>query len=184
MNNNLSIDNHGIDCLMMKPDIVTYAYVKKNRDPLINTVISKLHWLGYTPGVSTITGFGRAALGFIHTIIHVALAVFSANANERNFHLKEAWEHGVKNILRGIIEMIPVAGNLIALAIDILKITESEGKIYLSMKTQQREENNNSEEDDNKIIIFIDNKQQRDYLVMHGEFDQGEIEQQIKDRYF
>ena len=92
----------------------------------------KLNKLGYIPGVSTITGLGRSLLGIVHTIVHLAASVFSEKKGE---HLQEAGL-GLKNIARGCVEVVPVAGNLIMYVIDSLRIIKAEENAII--KTQEK----------------------------------------------
>lgn len=70
---------------------------------------SRLNICGYIPGVSTLTGAGRSLLGTVHTIVHLASAMF--DSKNRSDHLAEA-ALGGKNMLRGLVETVPVIGNI------------------------------------------------------------------------
>lgn len=104
-----------------RPDTVTFAFIKTHGSTLISSTNCKLNILGYIPVVSTITGLSRALLGLVHTIIHLVCAVFG----NREMHLKEACL-GLKNICIGLIEAIPVIGNITILFIDIYRIDKYE----------------------------------------------------------
>lgn len=63
----------------------------------------------YILGVSISTGAALAFLGVVHTVIHLAQAVF--DSKNCQLHLDQA-KIGSKCILKGVIGMIPIAGNL------------------------------------------------------------------------
>src|ERR1700722_1949448 len=96
-----------------RPDIITLVECTSS-GTATRSGVCILNKLGYIPGVSTITGLGRSLLGIVHTIAHLACAIFSKN---RWGHLQEAGI-GFKNIVRGVIEAIPIIGNITIGAID------------------------------------------------------------------
>src|ERR1700722_18020208 len=98
---------------VQRPDIMTFVACTSLRTD-ISSGVCTLNKLGYIPGVSTITGLGRSLLGIVHTIAHLACAIFSKNQSD---HLQEAGL-GLKNIVRGVIEAIPIIGNITIGAID------------------------------------------------------------------
>lgn len=71
--------------------------------------------------VSTITGLGRVLLSLVHTIVHLASAIF--DARNRSEHLEEA-SLGAINFARGWIEMIPVVGNIAMFVADLVRSTQ------------------------------------------------------------
>ena len=109
-----------------RPDIYTISKHKTippvNYGDLKNPTVEKsvqfstcwLNNLGKIPGVSTITGSGRALLGIAHSIFHLASAIFGSK--NRAKHLEEA-KLGGKNIGQGLVEMIPVIGNIIMILV-------------------------------------------------------------------
>jgi hypothetical protein len=111
----------------------------------VDTQVCTWHKLGYIPGVSTITGCARALLGIIHSIIHLASAIF--DSKNRNHHLL-ASKIGGYNIVRGIVEMIPAIGNIICLVRD-LKIAKKDSD--LAMEYQKA----NQKECSNHVLLFV-----------------------------
>lgn len=110
---------------IQRPDITTIICKQNKRFSsitLIGTTNCRLNRLGYIPFVSTITGLGRALLGIVHTIIHLACAIFSKN---RKHHLREA-KLGLKNIARGLVEAIPIIGNITMYVVDKFRIGKFE----------------------------------------------------------
>lgn len=101
-----------------RPDIYTLWEPQANQE-FGDTQPSKLNLLGYIPGVSTVSGSIRTLLGIIHTIVHLVAAIF--NAKNRAYHLKEAGL-GVRNIIRGLVEIIPIAGNITCLTYDGIRM--------------------------------------------------------------
>lgn len=109
-----------------RPDMYTIAtkkltsqstslvFISENSNRLGSTLCT-FNKLGYIPGISTVTGCGRALLGIVHSIVHLASAVF--DSKNRAKHLEEA-KLGGKNIARGLIEMIPVIGNITMCVVD------------------------------------------------------------------
>jgi hypothetical protein len=108
-----------------RPDTVTYRTCKllgRGTSTSITTAIHKLNLYGYIPVVSTFTGLGRALLGVVHTIVHLAASIFSKH---KNHHFQEAWL-GAKNIGRGVVEAIPIIGNITMLIVDLLRVEKFE----------------------------------------------------------
>lgn len=102
----------------LRPDI--YLIAKDEGESMAyDTTNAKLNSLGVIPVVSTASGFVRFSLGLVHTIVHLACAIFDT-AN-RDKHLAEA-RLGMINVVRGLTEMIPVVGNLTLLMIDMFRI--------------------------------------------------------------
>src|ERR1700722_1527513 len=104
-----------------RPEIAT-VIILFTRGPRTASVNCKLNRVGFIPIVSTITGGGRALLGIVHTIGHLACAIF---AKKQGAHLQEAW-FGAKNIGRGLIEAMPIIGNITMFVIDRLRIKKHE----------------------------------------------------------
>ncbi len=108
------------------PDIYTVHTRSDNRSTsemsstseTSSEVWSGLNVCGYIPVLSTVTGFSRSLLGVVHTIVHLVNAIF--DAKNRLEHFEEA-ELGAINIGRGLIEMVPIAGNITMLTVDILR---------------------------------------------------------------
>ena len=91
---------------IQRPDAAILATLDNDQVKTYNT-LSRWNRYGYVPVLSTITGFARTLLATIHTIAHAALATLSKN---RAHHLNEA-SLGLKNIVRGCVEMVPLIGN-------------------------------------------------------------------------
>jgi hypothetical protein len=126
----------------IRPDIYTIAtnegedgYYKRE----LVTTLSTMNKVGYIPGVSTITGCGRALLGLVHSIVHLVSALF--DSKNRSQHLEEA-KLGRKNIARGLVEMIPVIGNITMLVVDTKRMIEFTAKAIKIMESNPRKYNN------------------------------------------
>src|ERR1700722_12281013 len=104
-----------------RPEIAT-VIILFTRGPRTVSVNCKLNRVGFIPIVSTITGGGRALLGIVHAIGYLACAIFAKN---QGAHLQEAW-FGAKNIGRGLIEAIPIIGNITMFVIDRMRIKKHE----------------------------------------------------------
>jgi hypothetical protein len=86
-----------------------------------------LNFLGYFPGISTISGQVRDLYGSAELIAGLALSIFSAlfgskNSARQDNQIKHGLEwiaHGSVNVLRSIIEKIPVYGNIACLIYDL-----------------------------------------------------------------
>ena len=67
-----------------RPDIVTF--IRRNGDvkQVQPAYYCRLNIFGFLPIFSTVTGIGRALLGVVHTIVHLACSIFSEN---RKHHL-------------------------------------------------------------------------------------------------
>lgn len=113
---------------MQRPDTVTFIFSETKNigfastKELVGSTNCKLNQLGYIPVVSIITGLGRLLLAIIHTIVHLVCAIFSKN---REHHLQEA-SLGAKNIVRGLVEVIPIIGNITMFVVDLLRINKFE----------------------------------------------------------
>lgn len=108
-----------------RPDTVTVMLFEQDgwsSSYFIGSSACRLNFMGYIPVVSTITGLGRALLGLVHTIVHLACSIFSKN---RDHHLGEA-KLGAKNIGRGLVEAIPVIGNITMVIVDQVRVTKFE----------------------------------------------------------
>jgi len=123
-----------------EPDGHVTLTIKKEPKPARQDTLTysglKLNWLnicGIIPGVSTVTGIGRAFLGLVHTIVHLAKAVF--DKQNRNEHLNEA-ALGFYNLARGITEAIPVLGNLVVGIFDIYRLNKQQNAYDAKMKAQ------------------------------------------------
>ena len=81
-----------------------------------------LNSLGYKPVISTFSGTFRSFLGLIHSIVHLVAALFDHESTE--YYINQVGI-GILNILRGLVEAIPVFGNLAMLTIDTCKIKKS-----------------------------------------------------------
>lgn len=127
------------------PDIYTLLDPSPYAEmPKPDTRSAMLNILGYVPVISTISGCCRVLLGIIHTIVHLVAAIFKAS--HRKDHLQEALL-GVRNIVRGIVEMVPVVGNITCLTYDGVKMKRQNalGEEY---------KKNNAEKCQNNFILF------------------------------
>lgn len=132
---------------MQRPDTVTFMFIEQNgwsSSTNTGTTNCRLNTLGHIPVVSTITGLGRALLGLVHTIVHLSCSIFSKN---REHHLKEA-KLGAKNIGRGLVEAIPVIGNITMYIVDQKRMNKFE-----KMANDQIDKNKPAY--DNHAVMFI-----------------------------
>lgn len=105
----------------LRPDIYTISINEKapfGRSTKRLAYHSILNKLGYIPLVSTVTGLGRAHLGMIHSIVHLAIAIF--NPKNRVHHFEEAKLGGI-NLGRGLVEVVPVFGNITTSVVDMVR---------------------------------------------------------------
>lgn len=96
----------------------------------------KLHWsnvCGVIPGVSTVTGIGRAILGLVHAIIHLVKAIF--DKLNRKEHLIEA-ALGFYNLGRGVVEAFPLLGNIIVGIFDIYRLNKQQNAYDAKLESQ------------------------------------------------
>ncbi len=80
---------------------------------LINKVFK---YLGYVPFVSTVTGLGRVLFG----IGKIAASIFNQAAG-RTSSKKFTAKKGGEDIGRGLVEMIPIFGNLTVIGYDLYR---------------------------------------------------------------
>lgn len=90
---------------------------------VLNNVDYGLNRAGEIPIVSTFTGTFRIALGIAETIAAIAMAIFGIIP--LLFGNTYLWENcgdhvlnGLMNVLRGSVEVIPLVGNLIMMAVN------------------------------------------------------------------
>ena len=93
--------------------------------------------------VSTITGIGRVLLGIVHTVVHVVCSIFSKN--NREAHFEEA-KLGVRNIGRGLIEAVPIVGNLAVRIIDAVRTNR-----FGAMAEKELEKNPAGDQ----VVVFV-----------------------------
>lgn len=81
--------------------------------------IDNLNISGWVPGLSSITGGFRSIVGLAHFIIHLVKSFF--DEKNKAEHLKEA-QVGFYNFIRGLVEFIPIAGNLVVIIYDLYRL--------------------------------------------------------------
>ncbi len=102
------------DQLGFKPDLVSKIGSRRGSHS-----VCTLNILGYIPGVSTLTGAYRALLGLAYLVVSAVKYIF--DKIHRHHHL-ESMKIGATNLGRGLIEMVPVAGNLVAANMDVSRM--------------------------------------------------------------
>ncbi|CCB86039.1 MULTISPECIES: hypothetical protein [Parachlamydia] len=101
-----------------RPDLVTQVTVRAGEDVRIKVIaVSKLNRLGYIPIISSFSGTARAGLGSFHTVVHLSCAI----VGNRKHNLLEA-KLGAKNVARGLVEMIPLIGNVALFLTDTVRL--------------------------------------------------------------
>ncbi len=146
-----SATGHLLSGSIQRPDFITFSFweEKVNESYMFTrSKICTLNKLGYKPGISTITGIGRALLGIIHTIVHLACFIFSKHKEHHSGEVKI----GVKNIIRGLVEAVPVIGNLTMFYIDKFNKKKSEDLAFKQI-------NNNPNAYRNHAVMFVDGKE-------------------------
>lgn len=107
-----------------RPEILTFMLSESkgiSTSSSINTSMpNRWDMLGYIPVVSTVTGSARTILGLVHAVVHAVCLIFSA---DRDHHYPQVIL-GAKNIGRGLVETIPVIGNIILAVIDLFRCQE------------------------------------------------------------
>lgn len=104
-------------------EIGTYPYGPKTDRILSEAETKILNPLGMIPVIGTATGAVRKLMGTIQTISFLALSVLHLmksifDKDQRSAHFEKAKNdftrsiHGIVNIGRGTLEMIPIVGNL------------------------------------------------------------------------
>lgn len=133
---------------IISPDVIIYQVDEQRKDQRCNYATTSKHCLlnklGRIPVISTITGVGRVLFGVAQTIVHLACAIFT----DRKRHLHEAGL-GIKNIIRGVVEAIPVIGNITVTVIDHFKDRKLEELANVEYV------NGNYK---NRILMFVDGK--------------------------
>lgn len=109
-----------------RPDYYTISQGNQSVSTIDNINVTLLNDLGMLPVVSTFTGCGRYLLGLIHTIVHLSCAIF--DGINREHHLEEA-KLGAINVARGVVEMVPVVGNLAVLIVDAVRVAKYKNQL-------------------------------------------------------
>lgn len=131
-----------------RPDIKTFVTVQGScgylgsRSIPTRSMPCMLNILGYIPVVSTVTGLARALLGIVHIIVHLTCSIF----NNRDHHLAEA-KLGLKNIGRGLVEALPIIGNITMLIVDQVRMSKFH-------KMAEEQINKDKAVYNNKVVIF------------------------------
>lgn len=85
--------------------------------PQIKALDWMLNLAGYTPMVSSFSGWGRMAYGVVRVIVGIAGLIFTSHAIMAQLAIS-----GVYHFARGYVEMIPFIGNAACFAFDILRL--------------------------------------------------------------
>lgn len=111
-----------------RPDLAMAMSLQRNDDNTLaykfDPIVSNWDLAGWIPIASTFSGLAKVLVSLVHTICHLVLAIF--DAKNRGHHWEET-KLGFKNILNGLIEIVPLFGNLIrfidfAKRVDALKV--------------------------------------------------------------
>lgn len=139
---------------MKNPDIINFISIEQKGGHSIGQLSTftasmpcKFNKLGYIPVISTISGIGRSLMGLIYTITHLVLAIFKKDKD----HLREV-VLGAKNIGRGLVEAIPVIGNVSIFIIDLKRMNKLE-------KMAKEEIQRNQATYNNQVIMFTYRKE-------------------------
>ena len=131
-----------------RPDITTYFILDQNSGRTgqsMSTSLNKWNAFGYMPIVSTFIGLGRTLLGLVHCVAHLAMAIF--DAPNRASHLKEA-TLGAMNMARGLVEIIPILGNIATYIYDTIRIQNYERMVQETVQ-------HNPSVYNHRITIFV-----------------------------
>ena len=74
-----------------------------------------LNFAGYFPAVSSVTGVFRMIIGVIEAVVSVIFTILLCSN-----HYVSGMIKGVKNVIRGTIETIPIIGNILLIVYDCL----------------------------------------------------------------
>jgi hypothetical protein len=124
----------------LRPDIIT-TFSDDGETVIMHHDICWMNKLGYIPLISSFTGVIRCLIAVVHIAFHLIRAIFEKAAREQ--HLLEV-KLGLENLARGIIEIVPIAGNLTTGIIDLRRV-------YLRWKRDCAE----NEESQKKDIEFL-----------------------------
>jgi len=101
--------------LNFKPDLYSENKVYNLTQWSCEHHVHLLNIAGYIPGISFFSGAYRSALGTAYLFKGTVCHIF--DKQNRDLH-KEAIKIASTNVLRGMLEIIPIVGNLFALSID------------------------------------------------------------------
>lgn len=113
------------------PDMTSEITAKEG-----NHAFCTLNVIGYIPVASTFSGLYRTLVGLAYLVKSVACFIFDAANREEH---KEGMKIAAANIGRGLLEIVPVVGNLFAINIDVSRMmhrwSDASGKPYGDSKT-------------------------------------------------
>ncbi len=128
----------------VKFDIMTTLRIDNFGERQLYSTVTSVNQLGYIPGISTITGSARIAVNLLKIVGNLALTIL---LQQNPITTTKNIGTSMIKIVRGAIEMVPFAGNLLCLTIDQIRIKFIERKI-----------NNNTVDKENFQASYINGK--------------------------
>ncbi len=107
-----------------RPDL-TASKPTEEKEKKAGFTPTPLNILGYVPVLSTLTGALRAIASLVHAIASYVL--FCANGNDKQTRLEEM-KWGFQSFARGMVEMVPIFGNIAAFSWDRYRISQLENE--------------------------------------------------------
>ena len=73
------------------------------------------NYAGWVPALSSVTGLFRMVIGVIEMVVGAIFTILLCQSNEVSWVII-----GIKNVFRGMIETVPLIGNVVLIAYDCL----------------------------------------------------------------
>ena len=185
---------HNVSSEFLRPDIIVIAGVastESEKSPKVgfySVLLSNSKSLGYFPIVSIGSGGYRTYVALAHSIHHLIGLI--RESSHRKEHALEIW-FGAKHVVLGLVEMVPIVGNVIIFILDAYRINT-----YVKMAQKYMEENSDTDQaiafacgkrTYQKDMHHTMHKTKKDNLGFNNEMEivgQGTLNAINKDRFF
>ncbi len=120
----LSITGNILTAPFLRSDITSgeASYIGNHTYEIPGPSLNWINISGMIPVLSTATGLMRSCLGIVHTIYHLANAIF--DEKNRGEHLEEG-SLGVYNFVRGLLESVPIMGIFLVIILDVPRVVRA-----------------------------------------------------------
>ncbi len=121
----------------IKTDIGTVVETNKNGVKTIRSAVNRMNSLGYIPIASIGVGGCRIFINLIGVIKNIAMAIFLQQSPIESF---KNLGNNIAQIVRGVVEIVPILGNLTIYTIDQIRIKVIEYQIKQKSQNQETRE--------------------------------------------
>jgi len=115
-----------------QPDtVMTFVKSETENTPLTRIYLPTANWMGIMPVMSTFSGIARIIKATKVIFNHISQINFKKN----DPHLHECW-NGFKNLFRGLVESVPIIGNISLMFFEGIRAAHYDNKVSQSLKDQ------------------------------------------------